>query len=210
MASRALKRGAETVLEGILKRRWGFPPRLMAPIVHELGPLRALCWMGWHLPRYERTLRVFGSVRTHLLCAAISVVNGCPYCTYGHAYALELAYLREHRGLFPLSEQAFDRLRGLSPAVIRHRLVEATRRAGLHNDVRWLDRAITLTLAERPSPTDEDDVRIVHLVRMFRTLNSVGIASAVVPDQAHSPLNKDSGLKMRYAGLRTAAGTCSE
>lgn len=207
MVSSVLKRGAEAVLEGILKRRWGFPPRLMGPIVHELGPLRALCWMSWHLPRYERTLRAFGPVRTHLLCAAISVINGCPYCTYGHAYALELAYLREYRRLFPLSEQAFDGLRGLSSTVIRHRLVDAARHAGLHNDVRWLDRAITLTLAERPTPTDEDDVRIARLVQMFRVLNSVGIASGIEPDQAHSPLNKDAGLKLRYTGLRTSAGS---
>lgn len=205
MVSSALERGVTAVLEGVGKRLWGFPPRLMAPIVAQLGPIRALRWFVWNLPRYKRTLKAFGGVRTHLLCVAISLINGCPYCTFGHAYAFELAYLRDHGRLFPLGEHAIGTLRGLAPAMIRHRLVDALRCAGLHTEVRWLDRTIVLALAEDQRPTDRDDVHIAHLVRMFGVLNSVGIASRTAPDEAHSPLNKDDALKLRYARLRAAA-----
>ncbi|WP_028926255.1 hypothetical protein [Pseudonocardia acaciae] len=206
MASSALKRGVTVMLEGLGMHLWGFPPNLMAPIVIQLGPLRAAGWFVWNMPRYERTLRAFGPVRTHLICTAISLVNGCRYCTYGHGLALEYAYLREYRRLFPLSEETIGGLRGLPPGVIRHHMVHAMQRAGLHTEVRWLERAIELTVAEDRRPTDEDDVRISHLVRMFGVLNSVGIADATEPDQAHSPLNKDAALKTRYARLRAASG----
>jgi alkylhydroperoxidase family enzyme len=207
MASSALKRVVTVVLERLGMHLWGFPPRLMAPIVVQLGPLRALAWFAWNMPRYERTLKEFGAVRTHLICTAISLVNGCRYCGYGHGYALQLAYLREHHRLFPLSEHTMGLLRGLPPGVIRHRMAGAAQRAGLHSEVRWVERAIALTLADDRRPTDDDDVRISHLVRMFGVLNSVGISDDTEPDQAHTPLNKDRALKQRYARLRAAAGT---
>ncbi|MBO0851333.1 MAG: hypothetical protein J2P20_17865, partial [Pseudonocardia sp.] len=76
--------------------------------------------------------------------------------------------------------------------------------AGLHTEVRSLERAIELTVAEDRRATDDDDMRIAHLVRMFGVLNSVGISDHTEPDQAHSRLNKDSALKARYAHLRAA------
>jgi len=205
MASSGLERGVTALLEGVGKRLWGFPPRLMAPIVEQLGPVRALRWFFWNMPRYERTLKTFGGVRTHLLCVAISLMNGCPYCTFGHAYALELVYLRDHGRLFPLDEHAIGMLLGLAPAAVRRRLVAAVQGAGLHAEVRWLDRAIMLAIGEDHRPSDRDDVGIAHLVRMFGVLNAVGIASKAAPDEAHDPLNKDRVLKLRYAGLRAAA-----
>jgi hypothetical protein len=205
VASAALERRATAVLEGIGKRLWGFPPRLMGPIVVQLGPIRALWWFVSNMPRYERTLKMFGGIRTHLLCLAISLINGCSYCTFGHAYALELVYLRDHGRLFPLDEHAIGALRGLPPAALRYRLVNAVLEAGLHADVPWLDRAIVLALGEDRRPTDRDDVRVAHLVRMFAVLNEVGVTSRIAPDEAHDPLNKDSAFKQRYAGLRAAA-----
>ncbi|WP_156993855.1 hypothetical protein [Pseudonocardia acaciae] len=205
MSSGALRRGITAVLERVCAYLWGFPPRLMGPIAAQLGSLRALGWFVWNMPRYQRTLKVFGPVRTHLLCTTISLINGCRYCSHGHAYAFELAYLREYGRLFPLSEQAIDLLRGLSPGVVRRRMVGIVQSAGLHGEVRWLERAAILTTADDPRPTDRDDVRIVHLVRMFRVLNSAGMASKTEPDgDAHSPLNKDIALKLRYARLRDA------
>ncbi|MBV9312593.1 MAG: hypothetical protein JO100_02400 [Pseudonocardia sp.] len=205
MVSGALERGATVLLEHVGTRLWGFPPRLMSPIVTQLGPIRALSWFVCNMPQYERTLSVFGAVRTHLLCTTISLINGCRYCSYGHGYALGLAYLHEHGRLFPLSERTLGELCGLAPGVIRHHIVKAVHRAGLHNELRWLERAITLTTAEDQRPTDYDDARISHLVRMFGVLNSVGNADNTEPDEAHSPLNKDYHLKLRYAELWAAS-----
>lgn len=148
---------------------------------------------------------MFGEVRTHLLCLAISLVSGSTYCASCYAHALQLAYLAEHDRLFPLDESTLDELRGVPPAVIRSRLSEATRRAGLHGEVRFLDRAVTLALEADPRATDRDDVRIAHLVRMFRLMSLIAIASGISPDGAPTSLNKDLGLKLRYAEMRAAA-----
>ena len=179
----------------------------MQPIVAQLGPLSAVRWFAWNMRRYERTLRTHGAVRTHLLCLAISVINGCEYCTSSYAYALELAYLHEHGRLFPLDEHAIDTLRGQPPATIRHSLTVAAQDAGLRTDVRWLDRAITLTLIHDQRATDPDDMRIAHLVRMFSRLNSIADASGIEPDEAPTPLNKNKALKLRYAALRINGST---
>ncbi|WP_028923901.1 hypothetical protein [Pseudonocardia acaciae] len=202
MASSALKRGATVVLERLGMYLWGFRPRLMAAIVIQLGPVRALVWFVVHMPRYQRTLKLYGPVRTHLLCTVISLVNGCRYCTYGHARALELSYLRTHRRLFPLSEHTIGQLRGKQPGLIRYSMVSAAQSAGLYSEVPWMDRAIELTLADDRRPTEYNDVRISRLVDMMSLLNSVGIASNAEPDEAHSPLNKDRALNRRYDRLR--------
>lgn len=176
----------------------------MAPVVSQLGPFRALCWFAGNLPRYERTGREFGPLRTQLLCLAISLVNNCTYCACAYGYALQLTYLREHGRLFPFDERDFAELCGQSAAVVRFRLVRAVQDAGLHADVRYLERVLTLTMQEVPRATDAEDARIVHLVRMFSVLNSIASASGIPPDEAPTPLNKDRTLKLRYAALRRA------
>ncbi len=200
------ERFAVAVLEGVGKRLWGFPPSLMAPIVQQLGPGPALRWFVSNMPRYERTLRAFGGLRTHLMCTAISLVNGCGYCTFGHAYAFELIYFRERGRLFPLDEDALDALRGQSAFVIRDRLIEALEQAELHSEIHWLERALALAV-DGQWPTDRDEMRVAHLVRMFSVLNSVGIDRQISPDEAHDPANKDRILKWRYATRRIVTAT---
>ncbi len=206
MVSSLLAPGVTAMLEGLGYQMWGVTPRLMAPTVAQLGPLRALRWFAWNMPRYLRTLRAFGGLRTHLVGAAISLINGCPYCTYGEAYAFQLIHLRERGFLFPLDEHGMGQLCGKPPAVIRNRLVEALQHAGLHAEVPALDRAIELTIAPDLRPTERDDIRLVHLVRMLGSMNSIGIANGVqqASGEALDSVNKDSALKQRYAGLRAA------
>lgn len=154
MASSATQRGVTAILEGIVRRLWGFPPRLLGEIVADLGPLRALAWVTRNMPRYQRTFRVFGALRTHLMCFAISLVNDCRYCAHGDGLGLQLAYLRDHGRLFPLGERASEALCGQSPALIRHRLTLALHRAGLHGEVPWLDRTMTLAVTGPPVATE--------------------------------------------------------
>lgn len=203
MSVSPLERFAVAVLERIGTVLWGFPPRLMAPIVQELGPLRALWWFSRHLSRYELTLRRFGKVRTHLMCVAISLVNGCRYCAHGHAHALQLAHLSDGGTLFPLDNEAIDRLRGLPAAHIRNNLVDALERARLHAEVIPLDRTFALMAGVYP-PIDHDDLQIAHLITMFGMLNSVGIADQTPIDEAHDPLNRNPALKRSYTVLRAA------
>jgi alkylhydroperoxidase family enzyme len=195
-------RAAVAFLEWFTKLRWGYRARLMASSVAHFGPIKAVAWLSWNIARYERTRARFGPVRTHLICTTISIINGCEYCTYGHGYALELAYLRRYERLFPLSEAQLVELRHESPAMIRHRLVEAVLAAELHHEVHYLERTISLALGDA-RPTDRDEVYIAHLVRMFRVLNGVAIDYGIEPDESPTPMNKDHLLRRRYEGMRS-------
>src|SRR5690606_2602985 len=204
MAERGVDRFAVRVLEQVGARLWGFPPRLMAPIVDRLGGARGLGWFARNTPRYERTLRVLGPLRTHLVCGLISLHNGCRYCSYGHLYAAELVYLKERGKLFPLDARTVPEWIGLPPAELRRRMVDVLRDADLHSEMLWVDTVLGLaTGAQRP--VDAQEARVAHLVSMFRVLNDVGIAAAVEPDAAHDPPNKDERLTAHHRELRATA-----
>lgn len=49
--------------------------------------MRALSWFEANIPRYDRTLAALGGLRTHLMCVAISLINGCGHGTTGHVTA---------------------------------------------------------------------------------------------------------------------------
>jgi hypothetical protein len=204
MAAHGGDRLAVRLLERLGEHLWGFPPRLMSHIVAQLGGIRAVGWFASHMPRYERTLRVLGPVRTHLACTVISLHNGCRYCSYGHAYAVELHYLKERNKLFPADSHTMSGWAGLDPAELRQRMVDTLQQADLHSEVLWVDRTLAMASGSQ-RPVDRSEARIAHLVRMFVMLNAVGMAGAVEPDEAHDPINKDAALKERNAQLRQSA-----
>jgi len=204
MAESVLDRWAKRLLEALGRSLWGFSPRLMREIVGRLGPLGALGWFLANMPRYERTLKALGPLSTHLLCLGISLRNGCPYCTYGHACAFELHYLRERDRLFPLAEHEIVALRRLEPELLVERLAEALRAGDLAGEIPLLRRLWALSEGRDGAP-GEHDRRLRHLLRMFAVLNTCAIESNVAPDEAHDPINKDRALKDRYAALREAA-----
>ncbi|OLT21943.1 hypothetical protein BJF78_33565 [Pseudonocardia sp. CNS-139] len=201
MAEGGLHRFAVRLLESLGKKLWGFPPRLMPYLVAKLGPIGALSWFAANMPRYERTLRLLGPLRTHLACTVISLHNGCHYCSYGHAYAVELVYLKQATASSPVTAAEMCTWIGLPPAELRDRVCDVLERADLHAEVLWVDRTLAQARGQQRA-VDRDEARIAHLVRMFGTLNAVGIAEKVEPDEAHDPLNKDHELKARNAALR--------
>ena len=202
MAERGLDGFAVRVLERIGQQLWGFPPRLMGPIVAQLGALRALGWFVGNMPRYERTLRTLGPLRTHLACTVISLYNGCRYCSFGHLYAVELVYLEQRGKLFPLDAHSVSEWIGMHPAELRRQMVGVLQQADLHREVLWVDATLALAGGSQ-RPVDAQEARIAHLVSMFRVLNDVGIAGHVEPDEAHDPLNKNVELKARHHQLRS-------
>ncbi|WP_028926254.1 hypothetical protein [Pseudonocardia acaciae] len=202
MAVTWLNRLALAVLDAAPRRMWGFSPRLMPVLAERLGPARSSAWFMSNMPRYQRTLKAFGPLRTHVLATAISLRNGCRYCTLGHATALELIYLRDRDKLFPLDENAIAELGGMEPDELRRRLGDALRQAGLEEELPWLDRLFELAANERTPDGGPDDARLAHLIDMFAVLNACGIAGNVEPDQTHDEINKDTALKERYSRLR--------
>jgi hypothetical protein len=196
------------MLERLGNLMWGCTPRVMGPVVRQFGPARAVLWFCANMPRYLLTLRAFGGLRTHLVGTAISLIYGCPYCSYGEAYAFQLIHLRDRGKLFPLDEDEMGKLCGKPPAAIRHCLVSALRASGLHNEVPIVERTIALAAGADLRPTEPDEIRLAHLVRMLSVLNAAGIAESIdrVPGEALDPVNKDSGLKGEYAALRATAG----
>jgi hypothetical protein len=197
------QRLATHLLESRCRRLWGFRPALIPCIVQDKGALRALVWFTRGMARYKQTLRVLGPIRTHLACMAISLHNGCVCCSYGHAYALELHYLRETGRLFPLDARLLSGWRHLTPHALNARLHAVLREAGLHAEEVWVDRTLALAAGEL-QPIDDTEHRLAFLVGMYSELNRIGITGGTSPDEAHDPINMDGLLKARHSALRMA------
>jgi hypothetical protein len=203
MAGRRLDRGAVRVLGELARRRWGFSPNIVPHLVEQLGPIRAVRWALRAAGTVDTAVRSLGAVRAHLVCVVISQFKGCQYTTHGHAYALELHYLRQHDRLFPTDADTMAGWAGLPRAELRGRLRDTLMAAGLHVELLWVDR--TLALAEGgQQPIDEAERRLAQLVTLFGTLTAVSIVGGPEPDQAHDPINRDARLKTRLAALRSA------
>lgn len=201
MAGRRLDRAVVRTMEATARALCGYTPRVLAYVVADLGPLRAIGWMAAHMPRYKRTLRVLGPLRTHVACLVISLVNGCRHCAFGQAYALELLHLRDRDELFPVDAHTLAGWTGLPTEELRGRLHLLLEAAGLHAEVVWADRTLDLTTGAQ-QPIDTEEARIAHLVVMIGQLNRVGIAHDIGPDEAHDPVTKDTALRARCAELR--------
>lgn len=200
-----LERLVTRMLEGMCRVMWGFAPRMIPHVVRSLGPGRSVLWFAVNFPRLLWTMHVFGPIRTHLAAAAISLHNGCTYCAYGHAFALELVYLRDRGRLFPVDARTLSTWRDLPPRELGQRLRQVLHEAGLHAETLWVDR--TLALASGTTrPVDADEARIAHLVRMLGRMNRIAVEAGVEPDEAQNPVNKNAALKRRYAQLRAATG----
>lgn len=199
------QRPATWILESIGLTLWGFKPNLMQELVKQNGSWEAITWIVKNMPRYNRILKTWGPIRTHIISVFVSTLNGCPYCIYGHAYAFQLHYLKENNILFPLDETDLIALHTLEENEILARLEAALNKTGLTEGIPYLKRILELkqgNTAERP----EDDY-LLHLIGMFSTLNACGIQADVAIDEAHDPINKDTILRERYAALRSSEAT---
>lgn len=182
---------------------WGFMPDVMPAMVESMGTRRAAIWFAANFPRYLVTLYVLGPVRTHLACLTISLFNGCTYCAYGRAHALELLYLRDRGRLFPVDACTLSSWRDLPRRELERRLRRVLEGAALHAEVIWVESTLSL-IAGETDPIDATEARIEHLCRMVSTMNRIAIEAGAQPDQAHDAINKDVALKARLAELQSA------
>ncbi len=194
---------ARTVLESLGQTLWGFRPRLMREIVERLGSAGSLAWFARNMPRYERTLATWGPLRTHLSALSASLANSCGYCTYGHAYAFNLHFFKTHERVFPIDEARLASLAMHEGDGWQQALRAALEREGMSAEVAAIARLFELMAGDPPQ--SDDDRRALHLVKMFAALNHCGVDSRAMPDEAHSPINKDRALRERYAAARAAA-----
>jgi hypothetical protein len=206
MAGRTRGGLVTSLVQACCRRLWGFSPAVIAGVVQDKGPLGSLLWFIANMPRYLVTMRVLGPVRTHLACATISLNNGCAYCAFGQAYALELIYLRDTGRLFPLDVRTLSDWLDLEPRLLGAQLRAVLRAAGLHSELVWVDLTLAFAAGEQ-QPIDDDEVRLAHLVRMISEMNRIADATGAPPDGAQNPVNKDVALKARHAALRHAAAT---
>lgn len=192
---------AISLLELVGRGLWGFKPNLMQHIVDQHGPGKALAWFVQNMPTYEKTLKEWGAIRTHLLATEISVLNGCPYCTYGHAYALQLHYLKEKGQVMSVDEQDMVAWHMLSEAEAIEQFRSLIQSSALLSEGQILERMLVLRQGSE-QPMAGDDLKIMHLLKMFSFLNQCGIRGKTDPDQAHDPINKDDELRREYHRLR--------
>jgi len=197
---------ARWILENIGQRLWGFKPRLMSHIVEQNGGLASIRWFAGNMPAYEKILKNWGPIRTHIISVTTSLINGCPYCTFGHAYSFQLHHFKNTGELFPLSDKDILELSSLSPPEIVNELCKSLKLAGLEEEVHFVKRTATL-MNEPDHQTDKrnnEDKNILHLIGMFKMLNTCGINGNVSPDEAHDPINKNKELIENYQRSRAA------
>jgi alkylhydroperoxidase family enzyme len=197
------KRLAVQGLEALCRMMWGFPPTIVALIVEDMGPVRAIGWFAAHMPRFLASRMALGPARVHLACIVVSLRNGCVYCAHGHVYALELLYLRQHGRLFPLDAKALDEWYRLDARTLRNRLHTVLAGAGMHTEAIWVDRMIALADGAQ-TPVDAAEAKLAHVMRMADTASRIAAARNAAPDEAHDPVNKDAAVKARHAELRSA------
>ena len=192
---------ATTILETVSRSLWGLKANLMSDIVERHGARETLKWFASNMATYEKILKSWGPLRTHLLAVAISASNGCQYCTYGHAYAYQLHWFEQFDELFPLDEHEMTALGALDQDDVIDALDAALSRAGgrrADEDRYWLARLVSILDEPNLATREQGDVWIAHLIEMFGFLNSCGIDAQTAPDEAHDPINKDLELRSRY------------
>ncbi len=191
-----------SIMEGICNDKWGFDPLLMQDIVAQHGAIKPLFWLARNMPKYEKTLREWGPIRTHIVGGAISTINSCPYCVHGHMYSFQLHYLDIYKKTFPVNEKAMTDFCYLEDIdVIASAWRETLLVGGLEEEVPFVERAVALIKGAKPTK-DKTDRITVHLIKMFEFLNACGVNGNTPPDEAHDPINKDMALKARYAQMR--------
>ena len=197
------------LLEKLGQHLWGFKPRLMAHLVNKKGSATSLSWFARNMPAYQRILKTWGPTRTHLVSMTTSLINGCPYSTFGHAYSVQLHYLKNTGKLFPLSDEAILSMTTLPRDQIIEQLCTALRAADLQEEIPIVCRTNELmpnaNIAGNPVNSNPYDKNILKLVSMFAELDSFGVVNTVEPDEAHDPINKNAELKVRYEQLRGSA-----
>lgn len=206
MTGRALERLTVRMLEACCRQLWGFSPRMIGGVIGDKGAVRGFVWFAANLPRYLNTMRVLGPVRTHLVCATISMHNSCVYCAFGQAYALELIYLRDTGRLFPLDTRLLADWLHLEPRQLGTRMRRVLHEAGLHTETVWVDLTLGFLRGEQ-LPIDDAEARLAHLVRMVGEMNRIANATGAEPDGAQDSINKDTALKAAHAALRAASAT---
>jgi len=194
---------ATFAIETFYDQLWGFKPNIVAPLVQQKGAVRSLLWAIRNTLKYTNTLERQGPLRTHLLTATISTINGCAYCTFAQAFALQLHYLQQTSTLFPLTEREIVNLCGQAKNQILSTLSRSLTHTPLESEALSLQRLSELHHSPSLATTAQDH-QLAHLLKMFATLNTCGIRNHLPTDQAHSPINKNRALRDRYFTLRAA------
>ncbi len=195
-------KAGQATLERVGKTLWGFRPNLMHDIVDRHGPMKSVGWFARNMPYYERILRDWGPIRTHLVATIASTLNGCRYCTYGHAYALELHYFATHDRLMAADEREIESWCSLDDHEVEVRFRRLLFDSSLEEELPVLNRLLELRSGAEPA-SSTDDRYTAHLLSMFDFLNSCGIGAATATDEAHDPINKDVDLRRRYDERRS-------
>ncbi len=194
-------KAGKVALEQVGQTLWGFKPNLMEDIVDQHGSVSSLSWFARNMPAYERILKEWGPIRTHLVASITSAMTGCPYCTYGHAYAMELHYFDQRGELMSADERQIEGWCGEDEETVIENFRRLLVDSDLEAELPMLDRVVELRAGA--TPTDSaDDSNIAHLLKMFEFLNSCGINAGTDSDAAHDPINKNAELRARYVQQR--------
>ncbi len=198
------------ILESIGNKLWSFKPNLMKDIVKQNGGFKALKWFGSNMPKYEKILKRMGPISTHLLAVEISALNGCPYCTFGHAYAFQLHFFKKFKTLFPVDEYEMTSFCHLNRSATIEKIRNMLTNGKLFDQLPYFEQMMKI-MDQELVPNSDEEQDISHLIQMFGFLNTCGIEGKTQHDEAHDPINKNEDLKKVYGlarGINTINSLC--
>lgn len=211
-------KGAVVILEGIGNHLWGFKPNIMKQIVSEHGHFGSLKWFINNMPFFEATLKRVGGYRVNLIAAQVSALNGCPYCTFGHAYAWQLYYFKKNKKCFPIDEMEIKGYCGKGQEYVVQKFRDMFDSDQFKTERNDFERTLTILNRKLNNRNDNGDINttkndsdhddllsnqdISHLIDMFIYLNTCSINGNTPHDQAHDPINKDLNLRKEYKQAR--------
>lgn len=196
-----MKRFAVFVLETIGRILWGFKPNLMRDIVETKGAKKGLSFILFNMPSFDKTVKQVGGQRANFIASVISILNGCPYCTYGHALGFQFHYFNNHGKLFPIDEYEMMELNKQEKAEVIELLAMHLKTANLETEYGDLHRVNEL-MKDKDLAHSKDDEVILKFIKIFDFLNFCAISQDTTLDYAHDPINKNKALVEKYYSVR--------
>lgn len=194
------QKAAKFIIENIIVRLWGFTSSLMLEIIRREGGLGSLLFVVKNMIRFELLMAKWGPIKTHILCVNISILNGCPYCIFGHAYAFNLHYFKDYKKLFPLDSFQIMEFAQFTKTQKIEKMEEILQDPKLEHLQESVDLQLALINGKEPSNKNERQIKFVQT--LYDYLNACGIAAGSQPDEAHDTINKNVDLKNRYHEAR--------
>jgi len=194
------QRAAKFIITKVINNLWGFTPSLMMELIERKGGMGSLFFVMKNMTHYESISKKMGPIPINILTTNISILNGCPYCIYGHALAFNLYYFEKYNELFKWDEKDFEKMARLSEEEKITNILSIYQEKRINHLLPHFETQLKLRAGAKPKNQEEKNIKFINT--LYDYLNACGIESNLDPDEAHDPRNKNKALIEKYHQAR--------